>query len=99
MIEPENLDFKDISYISTYLNNHNDNLVQIYGLYSDSGGQFFVSRSRNLNFDLQHILKEISQEYKIKGGGNSTTVQGGTNSDELKNVLQAFYNIIKTNKI
>lgn len=94
MIEPENVDFKDISYISTYLNNNNTNLVQIYGLYNDSLGQFFVSKSRDLNIDLQSILKEISEEYEIKGGGSSTTVQGGTISDNLKEITNLFYNKI-----
>lgn len=99
MIEPENIDLKDISYISTYLNNNNTNLVQIYGLYNDTLGQFFVSRSRDLDIDLQRILKEISEEYEIKGGGSSSTVQGGTSSDQLKDVVQSFYNKIKANEI
>lgn len=99
MIEPENMDFKDISYISTYLNNNNANLVQIYGLNNDTRGQFFVSRSRDLDIDLQNILKEIAEEYDIKGGGSTNTVQGGTSSSDLNAVIHQFFSKIKTNKI
>ncbi len=99
MVEPENMDFKDISYISTYLNNSNEKLVQLYGIFNDSEGQFFVSRSKDLDFDLRDILKDISKEYEIKGGGSPNSVQGGSNSENLKSIIELFYNKIKENKI
>lgn len=99
MREPENMNFKDISYISTYLNNNNEKLVQIYGLYTDLGGQFFVSRSADLNVNLKEILVDISKEYEIKGGGSPNTVQGGSSSDDLEAIIKMFYNNISKNKI
>lgn len=99
MREPENMNFKDISYISTYLNNNNEKLVQIYGLYTDLGGQFFVSRSADLNVNLKEILEDISKEYEIKGGGSPNTVQGGSSSDDLEAIIKMFYNNISKNKI
>lgn len=99
MIEPENMNFKEISFISTYLNNNNEKLVQIYGLYNDLGGQFFVSRSADLNINLKEILKEITNEYQIKGGGSPNTVQGGSSSDDLEHIIEMFYNKISKNKI
>lgn len=99
MREPENMNFKDISYISTYLINNNNKLIQIYGLYNDSGGQFFVSRSNDLNINLKEILEEISKEYEIKGGGSPNTVQGGSSSADLKPIIELFYHKISKNKI
>lgn len=99
MEEPEDMNFKDLSYISTYLNKHNEKLVQIYGLYNDSEGQFFISRSNDFNINLKKILEEITHEFEIKGGGSPYTVQGACSSDDLKPIIEQFYNKIKENKI
>ena len=99
MVAPEDMNFKDISYISTYLNNNNEKLVQIYGLDNDAGGQFFVSRSGDLNIDLKEILKEISNEYQIKGGGSTNTIQGGCTSEDLDLIIEMFYSKLSKDKI
>ncbi len=95
MLEAKDLDFKDISYISTYLNNKHEKLIQIYALYNNSEGQFFVSRSKDLNINLKEILAEIAKNYEIKGGGSPNTVQGGCNSEDLKSIIEIFYNKVK----
>ena len=44
-------------------------------------------------------VKEIAEEYDIKGGGSTNTVQGGTSSIDLNAVIHQFFSKIKTNKI
>ena len=99
MVETKDMDFKDISYISTYLNNNSEKLIQIYGLSNDFEGQFFVSRSKDLDINLKVILEEIAKEYEIKGGGSPNTVQGGSSAEDLKSIIQMFFEKLKQNKL
>lgn len=97
--EIDNMDFKELSYIANYLNN-NEKLVQIYGLKDNEKAQFYISRSKDLNINLQDMFKKISSQYHLKGGGNPNTVQGSTQTQELKLVLDSFAKyIIKEIKV
>ncbi|MBU5438344.1 hypothetical protein KQI42_10005 [Tissierella sp. MSJ-40] len=95
--ELKDVDYKEISFISSYLNNK-ENLIQIYGLNNDGKGQFLISRSNNLDINLKNILKDISSEISIKGGGSLQTVQGGCSIDELSMVINKFYEKIKASQ-
>ncbi len=97
--ELENMDIKELSYIANYLQN-SDKLIQIYGLKINDKSQFYVSGSRDININLQEILKKISSQYNIKGGGNPNTVQGNSMTSDLKNIMENFANyIIKEIKV
>lgn len=99
MVDAEDMNFKDISYISTYLNNNSEKLIQIYGFSNDFEGQFFVSRSKDLDINLKVILEEIAKEYEIKGGGSPNTIQGGSSAEDLKSIIQMFFEKLKQNKL
>lgn len=87
--ELENVDFKEISYISSYLNERHK-LIQIYALYNGDKSQFFISRTKDLDLNLQSILKALSEEFQIKGGGSPHTVQGGISKEDLSNFVSKF---------
>ncbi len=89
----ENMDFKELCFIANYLNTK-DNLIQIYGLNNKNKGQLYISRSENLDIDLLKIFKGISEKYEIKGGGNSSTVQGGCKLSDLPNIMKDFLNTL-----
>lgn len=89
------MDFKELGLIAGNLSNNKEKLVQIYGLQNEDKYQFYVSRSKDMNLELQEIYKKVSEEYKIKGGGNSHTVQGGATKENLELILNQFLNLIK----
>lgn len=91
----ENTSFKEISFLSAFLNNNNEKLVQIYGLVNDANAQFHVSKTKDLNMDLQSIYKFVSSNFDIKGGGNPGTVQGGAALIDLEHIMNLFYEQIK----
>ena len=84
------VEFKEINNMITYLNSKDDNII-IFGINGVKNSQFIVSRSHNLNLNMKNILKEISKEMNIKGGGSPQTVQGGCSKDELDLILRYFY--------
>ena len=85
------MDYKELGLIANYLN-AKDKLIQIYGIQNAEKGQFYISRSKDLDIDLQEIYKEISSKFEIKGGGNSNTVQGGSNIEDLIPIMKEFGN-------
>lgn len=89
--ELENTGFKEISFLSAFLNNNNDRLVQIYGLINESNGQFHVSKTKDMEIDLQTIYKYVATKFDVKGGGNPGTIQGGANLKDIKNIMNLFY--------
>ena len=92
--ELEDMDFKELGSIANYLNNK-DRLIQIYGLHNDEKGQFYISRTKDLELDLQEIHKKISSKFGFKGGGNPNTVQGGSKLEDLKPIMSEFLEYIK----
>lgn len=92
--ELENTGFKEISFLSAFLNNNNERLVQIYGLVNESNGQFHVSKTKDLEIDLQTIYKFVATKFNVKGGGNPGTIQGGSELKDLTNILNLFYHEI-----
>lgn len=89
--ELENTGFKEISFLSAFLNNNNERLVQIYGLNNESNGQFHVSKTKDMEIDLQTIYKFVATKFNVKGGGNPGTIQGGANQKDLKSIMDLFY--------
>jgi alanyl-tRNA synthetase len=90
----DNMDLKEINFISNYLNNSNT-IVQLYGSTYENKGQFLISVSKDLDINLKNILKEVSEEFDIKGGGSPQTVQGGCSIENLEKLLNSFFLKIK----
>lgn len=90
----DDIDLKELNGISSYLNNIS-NSVQIYGSKYEDKGQFLISIPKNININLKDILKEISEEFEIKGGGSPQTVQGGCSLEDLDKLLNRFLEKIK----
>ncbi|WMM23523.1 DHHA1 domain-containing protein [Tissierella sp. MB52-C2] len=90
----DNMDLKEINFISNYLNNSNT-IVQLYGSTYEDKGQFLISVSKDLDINLKNILKEVSEEFDIKGGGSPQTVQGGCSIESLEKLLNSFFLKIK----
>ena len=92
--ELENTSFLEISFISSYLNNNNENLVQIYGLRNQDKGQFYITKTKDVNINLMDIYKDIASKKNIKGGGNPNTIQGGLELETIENTMKTFYEAI-----
>ncbi len=90
----ENKNLKEINYMANYLRNKK-RLVQIYGLTAQDSGQFLVSISKDLDINLKNILKEMTPEFEIKGGGSKDSIQGKVDLDRLEEVMTRFFEIIK----
>lgn len=91
----DDIDLKEISAISSYLGN-SKSLIQIYGTKSEDIAQFIVNRSMDISIDLKGIFKDISDEFEIKGGGSPNTVQGSCSLLDLENLMDAFFEKIKS---
>lgn len=87
--EIEEMDFKELGFIANYLGD-SDKLIQIYGISNEDKSQFYISRTKDLDVNLQEIYKDISSTFQIKGGGNPNTVQGGSNKDDLIPIMEKF---------
>lgn len=87
-------DLKEINAISAFLNNVSSS-IHILGSNKDNKGQFLVSVPKDIDINLKDILKEVSNEFDLKGGGNANTVQGGCKIGDLEEVLKKFYEMIK----
>lgn len=87
-------DFKEISYMGNLLTNANEGLVLIFGIEGSSISQFVISKSRDIELDLNGIYKELSSHYQVKGGGNSNTVQGSIASSHLRELLEKCLGIV-----
>lgn len=90
----DDMDLKEINSISNYLNTIS-NLIQLYGSTFENEGQFLVSASKDFNLPLKDILKDISQEFDIKGGGSPHIIQGKCSSEDLQKLLNKFFEKIK----
>lgn len=84
----------EISGVSNYLNN-SKSVVQIYGSTNGNKAQFMVSKSNEININLQDIFKLISLELELKGGGSPNTVQGSCSLIDLEKLMEMFLEKIK----
>lgn len=84
----------EISGVSNYLNT-SKSVVQIYGSTNGDKAQFMVSKSNEININLQDIFKNISSELEIKGGGSPNTVQGSCSLTDLEKLMEMFLEKIK----
>lgn len=87
-------DLKEINAISAFLNNISNGIL-IFGSNKDNKGQFLVSVPKDSNINVKNILKELSNDFEIKGGGSNNSVQGGCKIEDLELFLNKFSNIIK----
>jgi alanyl-tRNA synthetase len=87
----ENTSLLEVSFISSYLNNNNKNLVQIYGLKSQDKGQFYITKTKDVNINLLDTYKDVSSKVNIKGGGNPNSIQGAIEVDDIENATNLFY--------
>ncbi|MCR3955424.1 MAG: DHHA1 domain-containing protein, partial [Gudongella sp.] len=90
----DNYDFKALSQLGSHISNNYEMVVQIYGISNDGLGQFIISRSKDISLDLGNLYKQLSLEFKLKGGGNPNTVQGSVPTDNLDKLLQRSREII-----
>ena len=91
----DHYDFKELSNLSSHISSSYENTVQIYGISNDGLGQFIISKTKDVNVDLQKIYSSLSSRFKVKGGGNSNTVQGSVSTDALDRLLNDCYESIK----
>ncbi len=87
-------DFKTINWISSYLN-QKKNIIQIYSVQENSSYKFIISRSDDLDIDLNSIFEEIKQNLDVKGGGSKSSIQGAASSDLIDILLSRFYEKFK----
>lgn len=87
----EDTNLLEVSFISSYLNNNNKNLVQIYGLKNQDKGQFYITKTKDVNINLLDTFKAVSSKFNIKGGGNPNSIQGAIELDDIENVTNLFY--------
>ncbi len=85
----EDIDFKELTYIAGYLNSM-EKIIQVHGLYNGDKAQFYVSRTKDINVDLNVIFKRIASQFEIKGGGSPAIVQGGASKADLENIAEKF---------
>lgn len=88
------LDFKEVSKMSNIISNNYKNVIQLYGIKDSSNAQFILNKSKNIDLDLQGLYNNISTSFKIKGGGNSNTVQASVLEDDLDEIISSFKNLI-----
>lgn len=90
----DNYDFKALSQLGSHISSNYEMVVQIYGISNDGLGQFIISKSKDVNLDLGNVYKQLSTEFKLKGGGNPNTVQGSVPTPNLDLLLQRSMDII-----
>lgn len=89
-----NLDFKELSYLSSWMIGNNEKLVEIFGIDGSSISQFLISKSKDIDLDLKYIYDEIASVFQVKGGGNSNTVQGSVSTDDLPQLLEKSMSLV-----
>ena len=87
----ENTNLLEVSFISSYLNNNNANLIQIYGLKNQDKGQFYITKTKDVNINILDTFKTVSSKVNIKGGGNPNSIQGAIEVDDIENATNLFY--------
>lgn len=90
----DNENIKDVNLISSILN-ESDNTIQLYTTNNNGIIQFVISRSNNLDIDLNYILKGLKDNMNIRGGGSQYTVQGTIDYEESESLIREFYSKIR----
>lgn len=88
------LDFKEVSKMSNIISNSYDDAIQLYGIKDNNNAQFVLSKSKDVDLDLQQLYNKVSSSFKIKGGGNPNTVQASLLEDDLEKVISSFKDLI-----
>jgi len=86
----DDLDFKEVSKMSSLISNTYEDAIQLYGIISKENCQFILNKAKNVNLDLQKLYNKVSTPYKIKGGGNPNTVQGSVSCEDLDKIISLF---------
>ena len=87
-------DFKEVSFISSYLK-ENENVLTLFTVINQEKCQFIFSRNKLIKVNMQRILKAIQNSIpEIKGGGNSQTVQGGSAPEKADEILDMAFDLI-----
>ena len=87
----ENTNLLEVSFISSYLNNNNANLIQIYGLKNQDKGQFYITKTKDVNINILDTFKTVSSKVNIKGGGNPNSIQGAIDLGDVEKAIDLFY--------
>lgn len=85
----EDEDFKDVTRISSYLD-QKENIIQIYSIEDVDTVRFIVTRSKNIKIDLNSIFNDIKKEINVKGGGSNKSIQGAIDSKYLETLVNTF---------
>jgi alanyl-tRNA synthetase len=73
----------------------NPNVIVLLGTKDNEKAQIILSRSNEININMNELFKEISPLINGKGGGNQQTAQGGgSDVSNLASSLLAAQNII-----
>lgn len=90
----EEYDFKELSQLGSHISTNYKKTVQIFGISNVDVSQFIISKSKDVNIDLTTIYKTLSSEFKIKGGGNTNTIQGSVPTEALVSLMNKSLDII-----
>lgn len=80
--------------MSNIISNSYDDAIQLYGIKDNNNAQFVLSKSKDVDLDLQQLYNKVSSSFKIKGGGNPNTVQASLLEDDLEKVISSFKDLI-----
>ena len=87
--------FKEISYITTILK-EDKNIICLFGMENEDKCQFILSKSKNIDINMDRLFKEIEKSKNIKGGGNAERVQGKCEKADLKYILNSSFKLIES---
>lgn len=90
----EKYNFKDLSQLVTHISSNYEKNIQIFGISNKNLAQFIISKSKDVNIDLTNVYKVLSTEFKLKGGGNTNTVQGSIPTEDLVSFMNRSKEIL-----
>lgn len=90
----DNENFKEIGSISSILNEL-ESTVCLFAVQDENKCQFILSRSKDIDINMNKLFKQIEKNKSIKGGGNLKRVQGKCKKEDLKYILNTSYKFIE----
>lgn len=89
----QDMDFQEVNNITNYLFSK-DRTIILFALSEKDHAQFLVGVSKDININLNSILKALKNNMEIKGGGKDKLVQGKCLIKDLDLILEEFYESI-----
>jgi alanyl-tRNA synthetase len=88
-------DFKSLNSLGNQITSNNEKTLIVFGTTGEEHSQFIISKSRDFELDLSELYKSISSTFSVKGGGNSNTVQGSVDKEQLNDLIEYSIELIK----